>query len=281
MGARTEATSTVLEDVIVSRQLSRAAQLRDLDVLVIGDSSALMGLDIPRLSKRLGKRVESLALIGVVGPLGLAHMAERVAANGRIPTLVFLLHGNSLRLSGREILSEYERWALTDVRPSRGLVTEMRDVAYQVLRARLAPIPFPGSWGQAYGFAADLRAAIDAGHGSLIDPNHEAVPAAGPYLFSISSAVDERLEAAGRRLRALPVDHLLVGITPLPASLAGPHTSESRSAALVQLQKRLGGDTLATPLTLPTESFANQTHPDAIGRALFTESLARELASRQ
>jgi hypothetical protein len=58
-----------IEDILISEQVRRAHELRgSIDVVILGDSSALMGIDPVELSRLFGGRVESLALFGSTGP---------------------------------------------------------------------------------------------------------------------------------------------------------------------------------------------------------------------
>src|SRR5215813_573698 len=51
-----------LESIVIEGQIERARTIPEADVLILGDSSALMGIDADDLGRELGgKRVESLA----------------------------------------------------------------------------------------------------------------------------------------------------------------------------------------------------------------------------
>jgi hypothetical protein len=81
--------SQSLENVIVEAQIARAQAGRAVDLLIVGDSSALMGIDAPVLGAKLGgARVESLALFGSVGPAGYAALLDVRRFKRRTATLM-------------------------------------------------------------------------------------------------------------------------------------------------------------------------------------------------
>ena len=273
-----------LEDIIIESQLERSSKLGDVDVLIAGDSSALKGVDAPRLSEQLGNRtVESLALIGFVGPTEQVRIATRVQENGhRIGALVFLLNAQTLGLPEVSLSGQpFEAWARDGHRPRRSLLRDVRDFSYDATVAQLVSRPLPGAFAYRYGFAEDLVAAISAGHGTLEDPNHFHDDLR-QFQVVITSAIDERLRMAGEILRSRDIKTIFIGITPLPASCLGPATEGSRERALEQFRKTLRVEVtpLTTPVLLPDDNFATFAHLNTKGRAAFTEALRSELAAR-
>jgi hypothetical protein len=271
-----------IESIVIQRQFERSKSLPQVDVLLIGDSSALMDVDVTALEERLGQRVESLATVGFVGPAGYAHLLERYATGGRhLPTVVLLMHGYSLSLAESVFQTMgFERMVLTD-QPrlrERRFKAAQRTLADALVRP-VVSIPLPGLFAKAYGWREDLVAAIDAGHGSLTDPNTLSKRGTG-YEFSVSDAVANRLGQLGQTLATLHPDRLLFAITPLPEDDVGPSTLSSRAQAAARVASLLG--TQATmldglPPMMSRQSFASPTHLAASGRESFTTVLGDTL----
>jgi hypothetical protein len=282
-GSGPKAPVVAIEDVIVEAQLGRAAKAAGSDVLVIGDSSALMDVDAAELGRALGgKRVECLALIGFVGPAAQVEMALR--AGGRAPVLVWLVNGASLALDERWLSGEpYEAWVMNGAPPPRGLGHALRDLIYAATVARTVARPLPGRFGEIYGLPEDLSREIASGHGTVTDPNRLTGLKAEPdgYRFTLSAPVEARLPRAAELLRRVSADKIRVGLTPLPRTLAGAHTESSRREVQARLLDKLGlgaEAALATDVTFPDDHFATPTHLAARGRARFTAQLARLLS---
>jgi hypothetical protein len=270
-----------LESIIVEGQRARAHTISDLDLLVIGDSSALMDVDAVRLGTALGgKRVESLATIGYVGPAGYARLlADYASAGHPVPTVIVLMHGVSLALSNSEIGERgFEAMVLEPAR--RCLPGTAQNVIYQHVLAPALDLPLPGAYGRFYGGAAGLVAALRDNHGTLIDPNElPARPAAVPFL--LSTGVATRLEVLRRTLALIRPRRVVVAVSPIPARAVGSRTEAKREVLSAQLAGRIGAE---TPLNLPSylsdELFASVTHLNAGGRRIYTDLLAAELRKR-
>ena len=269
-----------LESIVVEGQMARARTIPDADVLILGDSSALMGIDADQLGRELGgKRVESLATIGFVGPAGFAHLLDETATAGHhFGTVVLVLHGVSLALDER-VFGRLGFEAMAEGHEKRGRwPTWVRDAIYDRWVATVLDLPLPGSFGRSYGRPADLAAALREHHGSLVDPNTFARSTSEPFRFQLSPAVATRLDAFASTWARRGTGKLLLLITPIPESRVGPDTLETRATTAAEVQERLGGATqLPLPASMPDADFASLTHLDAEGRARYTALLAREL----
>ncbi|MFZ5893962.1 MAG: hypothetical protein ACOY0T_23065 [Myxococcota bacterium] len=275
---------SAIEHIVVDTQMKRSHSIGRADVLILGDSSVLMGIDAVQLSHELGgARVESLATIGFMGPRGYAKLLDNyVSAGHTAATLVFLMHPKSLETS-ESILVEgrYEQTVLDDRQTTSGLLlTEGRREIFSNVIDAAATLPLPGAYGKYYGWADQVARAIRDGHGSLIDP-HELRRedcTSGFVPRSASEAVLRRAPYLRASVEHARPARFLVGVTPVPESC---HTDPtSRDSLLTQLAEAIGRSHATLnelPAALPDEYFASTTHLNREGRVHFTRLIARVL----
>jgi len=275
-----------LEVIIVREQLRRSTVIRP-QLLILGDSAALMGVDVRRLGQELQLRVESLATLGWVGPAGYAQLLEAVAERAGPPTWVLvLLCGNSLSLSEEQFAQAgFESRVLAgsaSVDEATGAST--RDRIYERLFSPLLDPPLPGRYGFYYGWPADIAATLQRGNGSMVDPSISNTAALPPtYRFEISPAVAGRLRVLGRALHPVSAGRRLFGIMPLPQTAVGQDSDATRRKALSQASLTLDlprDSILDLPLALPHTKFASLTHLNATGREAFTAMLSQAIRQR-
>src|SRR5215210_1655169 len=149
--------------ISVYEQILRAGSLGSLDVLLVGDSSCLMGIDPELLSQRLGQRVASLCSIGYLGPAGYARLLKRFLASGaRYKRLVVVMHPESLIRD-----KSWDAW--TDFVDSGGPPTpsdwnlKVRSGLRLIESKLLSPfirLPMEGVFGQYYGSVETLRRSV-------------------------------------------------------------------------------------------------------------------------
>lgn len=272
---------------IVAEQMERSTKLRDADVLILGDSSTLHGLDVPALDRALGdRRVESLTVIGPARPPGIAKLLERHVARENHPELVVLLM-NPLGLFhafGEDELGTM-RAVLTGW-PAASFAEEARKALNWRLFRGLLEEPLAGHHGRYYGNAWMLRRTLRQGHGSLPHPNPGSLaqrsrdPSAGDRAVAIHPDALRDLNAMRAILDGLRGERIYLGLAPEPQLLAGGDDARARAELLAELQRLIGlpGDRrLEMPSTLPDEAFADWTHVNAEGRVLYTLAVQRAI----
>ncbi len=276
--------SNVTESVIVTAQIERARTIPPADVLILGDSSALMGVDAGELGRLLGRRVESLATLAWVGPAGYARLIDEYAARHPLATLILLFHPGSLDITEAAFeINGYEREVLgMPRRAGRSLFDAARYSLYVHTLMRAIVLPLPGVYGKEYGWPDGLAARLRDHHGSLVDPN--VLKEEVPPLFAIDPPFAARLPALRDAIVAAKPGHVYLALTPIAATRLGPEIVADRLAVSTKLATRLGlspGDALIPlPPSFPKELFATWTHLSAAGQTRYTEELSALLEPR-
>ena len=277
---------TGVEGSIVTEQINRSKSIRNADIIIIGDSSALMGTD-PALFKKLtkGKKVESLATLGWVGPRGYAALLENYLQNNKkIDTVIFLIAGASMEVDEATFSNTgYEKTVTGAASPSslKNRLTGARNFLFYNTIDRAVDMPLPGSYGKYYGFDSRLRKHMRDHNGSLIDPNALQKTGTGEYRFKLSDAFIPRCATFNKLILSGKVKHTYLAVAPLPEFLSGNATIASRKRAISSLTKLTGispGMVLNTPVSLPDKYFATTTHLNENGKRYFTELLYRNFA---
>lgn len=272
---------TDLESMVLQAQHDRASTIGAADALIVGDSSGLMDIDAGQLASRLGRRVESLAIIGFAGPRGFAALLGEYATRAQPATILLVMHGESLNLP-EQTFSDLglEEQALSGRRrrPAPPGVGARRRL-FETLVSPLVEFPLPGAYGTHYGMPSELRRQLSLGHGSLVDPSQSW--AAGQridYVFTVSDAVRTRLSAVDAAVAFSAALYLV--ISPLPQSAIGATTPQTRDRTSAEVLKALGArwQAIDTPIGLDDRLFATVTHLNADGRRQFTEQLAAALS---
>lgn len=270
--------------LIQKAEASRSPQ--DAEIVLLGDSSCLMDVSAPQLTRLLGRPVLNLGTLSYLNLSANARLLRNYtqANPGRLRAAVVLMNPEALRLPH---VDEWQNVALrsfldgADFRLRRGLPDAIAGVLgvhiFQGrLLARALPRPLPGSFGRQYGFSDDLERYLVQNRGSALDP--ESKPAAGRAEYRLASS----LQSASAVVRAAvpPGAKLFVGITPLPRQFAGPAYPARQAEILREWGGWLKADGALTnlPSVLPDNLFAQKTHLNEAGQRAYTEHLAQALA---
>jgi hypothetical protein len=275
-----------IDAVIFRTQQERAADVRDFDWLVAGDSSGLTGLDAPELASRLGQRVELLSTMATVGPGGHALLVSRAlerAANKPGVLLVVNAQGVSQSL---EKFAPWEALLKNERRRPRlaSIPSTARDWGFEAASTFAFHLPLPGNYGRHYGWPEDLASSVRANHGSMEDPNRLTKCQEDPITFKTSTAFKERLALFRDAIQRHPGVSLRLLISPSPATCTSPQFADQREQTLAELLEILAIERHAfieTPATFPIEEFATATHLNAKGRTKLTALVAEALAKPQ
>jgi hypothetical protein len=296
-----------LESIIVEEQIKRAATIKSADVLVVGDSSALMGVDAVMLGRLLhGRSVENLSTLGWVGPKGYAHLIEMYFGRGNsAKALVLLMHGISINRPETQ-WNNWEEMVLDERLPgaseSNPLFEFRSELNSALLGWILAP-PMPGAWGRYYGTQFELAGAIEKQHGSIYQPLLEMPAESGRWdmsiepkgedvtnrmpsdsLYQLSPTASLGLRQFAEMASRFKVEHVLFGITPTYlSSMTRRAIAENGQVANeigYLMRQSLGRRFVLLELEpfRADEYFASNTHMNSLGREHFTRDLATILS---
>jgi hypothetical protein len=278
----------VVERTILRAQIERAATIpRRVDVLSIGDSAGLMGIDPLLLGDLLGgERVEILNTIALVGPHGHARMLERfLDSGGQAGRVLLTMDGFSLQMMAS--WRGWEKMALDgvlDASPPAALLPGVRARLLSVVGPVLY-VPVPGAFGDVYGSVEGLGRFVRAHRGGAIEPNSRA--SVGPEALSVglyktNERFMEALEALAKVVERLGPERLRLVFMPHPQFYASEEVSRRRRETERLMSRRLGLDVsrrLDVPAALPDRWFGTQTHLNRRGRRRFTHALAQALSA--
>ncbi len=272
--------------LVQKAEASRAAQ--DAEIVLLGDSSCLMDVSAPRLSKRLGRPVLNLGTLSYLDLSANARLLRNYAqANpGQLRAVVLLMHPEGLRLAHVDTWQEHALYSFlagADFQPRERLADWVAgvlgaDIFHGRLLARVLPRPLRGPFGCRYGFTEDLENYLKQNRGSAVDP--ESKPATGRAEYWLASYLKPASE--GFR-QAVPAGvKLYVVITPLPERFAGPAYPARYGDLLRQWSDWLKADAAlkSLPAVLSDSLFAQKTHLNAAGQLRYTELMAQALESQ-
>lgn len=273
---------------ILIHQAETSRKVNPAKILLLGDSSCLMGVSAQLLSEKMGQPTLNLATLSYLDAGANSRLLrEFVTANpGQLRAVVLLMHPEALRRVGSE---DYQAAVLTNY---LGRTDHHRlettagkfscwlglDIFKGRILARTIPAPLAGAFGRMHGFNSELENFMTANQGSLWELDSAPLDGSAEYRLSPS------LQAAAGKFKAAmpPGAKLLVGLTPVPEGLAGANYPEAHLAILQQWGAWLGADAILDdlPPTLPDKNFARTTHlkPEAV--AEYTIAVARALEGR-
>lgn len=280
-----------LDHVVLATKarLARTPPVPSPSVVLLGDSSCLMGVDAPRLSTLLGRPALNLATLSFLDPASHGSLLRELAQHSPTPPAlaVLLLHPEALR--GGESIPALDRYLQAQMRPGTGTPDQLMrreataywlgaDDLRECLLQTWIPVPLRGAFGDAYGTHLVAAGQLRLQAGSLVDP-HQFEPA------SLNGSAEYRLAATLRTAseafrRTVPVGtRLAIGVTPVPASFATPHHAEKVASMLEQWSGWIRPDIAlrGLPAVLPDTLFATHTHLTAAGREIYSAWVAREL----
>jgi hypothetical protein len=276
-----------VDRAIIQAQLDRTGTIpQDVDVLLIGDSSGLMGIDPQLLSEQLGgARVESLNTLGYVGPRGYGAILERFRARGgRAKRVLIVLQFSSLKR--RDVWLMYEKLAVNGIPPlppPPGL--------FQGARARLLSlsepllyIPIAGPLGDFYGNAGTMGDFIRTHHGSATEPG-APLPAAppiplGPFTSGVNDLFLEALPALAASVDHFGSDRARLILMPQIDWFDETSVGQAFDTIGPELEGPLHIDPhrrLDLPTLMPAAQFGTPMHLNSAGREAFTRLLADAL----
>ena len=284
------APATEDPDSTVLLHQARALRVPDpASLLLIGDSTCLVGVDAPDLSRRLpgNPKVLSLALFIWIDLKIYGEEVERFAAAhpGQVQDVVLLV--TPPKLSGQTGDNTATRmWqqavsAKYDYPPTADAGRDL--LGGQIFRhhilAHVLDSPLHGTGAEFFGFSSEIDKYLTEHHGSLISFGTVATPR-GAARPDWKLAPELEPESRAFRAKLPPNVKLFIGLTPGPEGTCPPNNSTSRATMLEGWNKWVQADALLTnlPSSLPDVFFSGGGHLNALGQKRFTAALASSLA---
>ena len=158
--------------IAVFEQMTRARAIGPVDILFVGDSACLMGIDFQMLSARLSRRVELMCAIGYLGPAGYGRLIKAFLENGgSFRHLVLAMHPDlMIRDPSWDFWIQFvdNDGPLLQAPFSRALFHAFHFVEAKVLRP-FVRLPMKGAFGLFYGSVENLQQGVRE-TGSMVDP---------------------------------------------------------------------------------------------------------------
>jgi hypothetical protein len=303
--ASTEARRAYSYDrYIVLEQIRRAQTSPSLELAFFGDSSCLMGVDVPLLRERLRAReVESFCNMGYVGPAGWAHMIDSMVARGAPPrATIIALH--PVTLAREESWAGWADFVRQDGAPTAQPPRTTPQAALDYLNFRFAAdvlyTPLPGAFATYYGSNAEFARTIRENGGSVVDPSTglgfsaeevkragaEQYPATNPQVrsrFQMNDLGRRDLAILAASLAHLGRRSVYLIVSPV-ADYTFPDESRVERERLVAETRSLltipAENVVDTPATYPARLFSSDTHLNRWGREVYSEALAAQLRAK-
>lgn len=262
------------------------------EILVIGDSTSLMGVDALRLNEQLPghPRVYNLGLF-----LGLPLTAYGEVAGdfirrhpGQVKTVLLLTTAWRL-IDARAMDVNIEFWRRLRAGEDQGVsqnaslldrLPTLTDSKARLI-SRLLPFLAHEKIGVYYGRILSAEKHLNEFNGSLVSQ--------GSYNRSDQETITWDMDAAARDEGAairelIPRDvELLFGIMPMPETSVSTSPSAGRENLIQAFNETLQADGVLNriPATLPDGFFADHVHLNEQGQKWFTDSLAQSLTARR
>jgi hypothetical protein len=278
---------------ILMHQSRAARSPGHAQIVFVGDSTCLVGVDPPVLSEALPNRAAAinLAMLSWFDLRDYAELASDFAKThpGQVRIVVLLVTPEKLGMSRSEGQEEFWR----EIRSNSNLGSQNQTAALRphdllgvrALRENLlshilaVPLRQRGQGTSYFGFSSEVDAYMAAHHGSLLDFSAFIRPKSPPEPNWIL-AKDLEAQARGFRAQIPAGAKLLVGFTPVARSFCTPEARERRLQSLEEWNQWLHADALLTnlPACLPDVLFASKGHLNQAGQVRFTQILATNLA---
>ena len=288
-----------VDHLIVDTQLERLREKEPADLVLLGDSSCLMGIAAPLVAEQLNLEVENYCTIGYVGPAGYASMLNDIKPGSRHP------HWIVVALNPAQFVRQpsWESWVGYVASASQRRIRHPPTVkdafgfGRRSVNRLLAYEPLPGRFALYYGGTASVQAELRNSRGSMLDPGYglrfaslQALKASAdrPNLGSIAELTPNQAFLDALRVLQLSVTRfgrrdVFLLITPVPEGVLDSRGVAELNAARKAIGHTLGltpENVLDMPLQLPAAYFSSQTHLNQWGRIRYTEYLAEVLQAR-
>ncbi|MBI4327791.1 MAG: hypothetical protein HY674_21370 [Chloroflexi bacterium] len=280
------------DKTILFHQSRASRSTQNAKIVLMGDSSCMVGVDALQLSARLPGRPSVINLSLIIGlDLDVYQEALRQFLNHnpeQLRVAVLLVTPQKLKKEDDNpyfaalwrSLSDGLNGPSADQPPDT--ISELLGMRLfrQRLLTYLLAVPLHGDRTGFYGFSSVMRDYLTVHHGSLVDHGrYNPVQRAQETNYFLAPAFEP--ESRRFRARLTPQIKLAAGLMPVPETHVGRDYRPKRTELLRQWNQWLRADHLLTnlPATLPDGLFASGAHLNERGQQRFTDLLAIELAT--
>ncbi|MBU6402157.1 MAG: hypothetical protein KGS61_17700, partial [Verrucomicrobia bacterium] len=276
------------DQAVLAYQAQASAAPSAAEIVLLGDSSCLMGVDAPALTQKLAEHPPVINLGLIIG-LGLDAdgevLEDFLLYHPRQVGLVVLLVTPAMLEDADQVPYFVTLWRRlhppggSRTAPNRARawsLTRGPRLFRQRLLCHVLAEPLHGTDADFYGFSSGLLDYLAAHHGSLT--TGAAYHRSRRGMRILYSLAPTFAPASRRFRRQVPANlTLAVGLTPVPETLVPLDYRAQRDALLRQWNRWLGAQVLLTnlPATLPDRLFATGAHLNRRGQRWFTAALAK------
>lgn len=306
---RDEILENSVDQIIVRQQFNRSGNGEAANILFLGDSSCLMGIDFAELQISLGSTtVKSLCSMGYVGPAGYGKMLLRqVALAGKPDSLVLFIHPVSFKRDpGWDVWLEIIDAMAREEEPKQHPYKKISQTVQNGLLGTSMFHAMPGRYGMYYGTVWNFARDVEQ-HGSAIDPGtglgpafpHPPIPAksvktgqskpAAETDYAMNQLFIESLRQLRGNLEQAGIDssRLYLAIAPIPSPGVTEKFKVDREHGITVILNELGmqeKQLIQLPESMENLEFSSATHLNRWGKSYYTQifstALIRKLASR-
>ncbi|MDA9265638.1 hypothetical protein N9P87_01140 [bacterium] len=271
------------EDFVVASQMQRADNNLDAEILIVGDSSSLMGVNPTIVEKNLDTklRVESLAAIASIYPSGFLKLVENYLKKND-PPQILIIQINPVTLSDQPewFQQKHRRWVEHNFRQSQSSLFDYPKRKFKSQMSKVVEYPLPNKYGEFYGWPTNLSKFFHSNNGTLVDPGPKIDWDDQPHYFAINTHYTTQFLQAARIINAIESPNVFLIFTPNILSKNSAETALTRSFSYSYAVRLLGlqeEDSLLLPETMADEFFISTHHLNKAGREEFSKILAEAL----
>jgi hypothetical protein len=277
-----------VDTIMVKAQRDRISAVPTPEVAFFGDSSCLTGIDVPRLSEKLSRSMESFCTLAFAGPESYARMIGQLVTAGHTPGKIIIVL-NPIQFQRQDGWDSWLPVISAGLPPLSGTSPlQALDYLRRGWFDRGFYMPLPGAWGRYYGSASQLTNFIYAHRGTAIDPGtglnfgseaeflRESEASERPampkrHIDHMNAAFRKALAKLASRLQTFGSDKAYLLVTPMQ----GANLDEIRSAR-DEIRQALGirpENVIDPAADLPNSFFSIPAHLNRWGREIYTDAL--------
>ncbi len=274
------------EDIVVTEQIKRSNSNLIADILIVGDSSSLMGINPIEIEKKLNRslKIQNLSTMAFVNPSTMINLVERFIKKNGFPEIL-ILHFNPIVFNDNpgniknKDYQFYNDWIKTGFRKNK-IDYEIPRLKFLDLVSNLIIYPLPKNYGIQYGWTEDFISYLHDHNGTLIDPGPNLRYSPEEHIFSINDYQMRELIKVKKLINNLGIENVYLAFTPNISIKMNNNSLETRKMTYSNSLKLLGLDEnkkLNLPEVLDKQFYVSTHHLNKEGRELLTNYFAMSI----